>query len=173
MFMAAPPPQPMAAPQPMMAPAPQPMMAPAPQPMMAPGAPVPQQSLATTATIGLLLNNPGVLDRLLGAIGRHLAARGQPRIQMSPAAPASFSPTLVPAAQAGMLSIPAGQAEAGVPAVPQQLYYVPPQGQGAPPQPTPTPQGYANAPSPQSNPPANGHPSQAQGVKRFRLFHHD
>ena len=55
------------------------MMAPAPQPMMAPGAPVPQQSLATTATIGLLLNNPGVIDRLLGAIGRtspRAASRG-------------------------------------------------------------------------------------------------
>lgn len=165
MFMAAPAPQPVAAPQP--------MMAPAPQPMMAAGAPVPQQSLATTATIGLLLNNPGVIDRLLGAIGRHLATRGQPRIQMSPATPASFSPTLVTAAQAGMFSLPTGQVEGGVPAVPQQLYYVPPQGQGAPSQPTATPQGYANAPSPQSNPPANGHPSRAQGGKRFRLFHHD
>ena len=165
MFMAAPPPQPMAAPQP--------MMAAAPQPMMAAGAPVPQQSFATTAAIGLILNNPGVIDRLLGAIGRHLAARGQPRIQMSPATPASFSPTLVPAAQAGMFSLPIGQVGGGVPAVPQQLYYAPPQGQGAPSQPTAMPQAYATAPlpSPQSSPPANGQSS--QGSRRFRLFHHD
>ena len=129
-MMAVPQPQPMMAvpqPQPMMAvPQPQPMMAvPQPQPMM--GVPQPQQSFLGTAAIGLILNNPNLIDRILGAIGRLLAQRGLPRLQMNPATPASFSPTMVPASQAGFYAMPQQpQMANGVPGVPQQLYYVPP-----------------------------------------------
>ncbi|HEX8200964.1 MAG TPA: hypothetical protein VF590_10775, partial [Isosphaeraceae bacterium] len=108
----APPAQPMmSVPQPQPQPQPQPMMGfPQPQPMMGmtqpmQGAAQPQQGLATAAAVGLILNNPGLIDRLLGALGRLLSQRGQPRIQMNPATPQTFQGG-VPLAQAGVVSVP-------------------------------------------------------------------
>jgi hypothetical protein len=52
--------------------------------------------------IGLVLCNPNAIDRLIGAIGRLLAQRGLPRLQMNAATPATFTPTMVPVSQAGL-----------------------------------------------------------------------
>ena len=84
----APQPQPMMAyapqPQPMMAyaPQPQPMMAYAPQPQPAMGY-APQPTGNSPLLAAALLTNPRLTDRILGAIGEHLAQRKNPRIQMS------------------------------------------------------------------------------------------
>jgi hypothetical protein len=185
MMLSAPPQQQpmMALPQPQSQPQPQPMMAaPQPQPMMAvpqpaPAAAVPQQSIVGTAALGLILSNPNLIDRLLGAIGRLLAQRGLPRLQLNQAAPASFSPTMVPVSQAGFVT--QLQLQSGIPAVPQQLYNVPPQEQPCPPKqppqascPTPCPN--QPSPSPQAGNPGPYASPQAQSRSFFsRLFHHD
>ena len=157
-------------------PQPQPMMA-VPQPALA-AAPVQQQSPLGTAAIGLILSNPNLFDRILGAIGRLLAQRGMPRLQMNPATPASFSPALIPASQAALIAQP----QAGQPAIPQQLYYAPP-GQNAPQQPncppsqpncpTPSPQQPPVTPSPQGAYAAPSHSHQGGSSLLGRLFHHD
>lgn len=58
-----------------------------------PAQPVPQQSIATVATTGLILlaDNPWIVDRILGAIGEWLAKRGHPRITLAPPNPAPAS----------------------------------------------------------------------------------
>lgn len=112
-----------------------------------------------TQGIGLVLCNPNPIDRLIGAIGRYLAQRGLPRLQLNSAAPATFAPTLVPMSQAGMpltLAQPQQlQSNAQVPsASPQQVQ----------PPVTPSPQG-GHGP---------GEASSAQGATPSlwsRLFH--
>src|SRR5207249_3464335 len=93
-----------AAPQPVqMAPQPQPQPLMAPQPMMAAPAAPPQQSVLGTAALGLLLENPGLINRILGAIGRLLVRRGNPTVQMT-----SLPQTIqVPLAQAQAAQPPA------------------------------------------------------------------
>jgi hypothetical protein len=92
---------------------------------------LPQAATAAASTpqtvgMGLILCNPNPIDRMLGAIGRTLAQRGLPRLQMNAATPATFSPTLVPVSQAGV--------QLAQPQVNGQLYYVQPNAQSAPPQ---------------------------------------
>jgi hypothetical protein len=53
-------------------------------------APAPQQS----AGLALILSEPNVVDRMIGALGRMLAQRGLPRLQMNPGTPATFTPSL-------------------------------------------------------------------------------
>lgn len=65
--------------------------APAAAPGLAPAAPPNQaQSGPAALALGYVLTNPGVIDRILGAIGRLLASRSNPRIQMAPSMPATF-----------------------------------------------------------------------------------
>jgi hypothetical protein len=85
-------------------------------------------STPQTVGMGLILCNPNPIDRMIGAIGRTLAQRGLPRLQMNAATPATFSPTLVPVSQAG---VPLAQPQAN-----GQLYYVQPGAQSVPPQPS-------------------------------------
>lgn len=133
-MMAAPAPTPsvmMMAPQPVQA-APMamaPVQALAPAPMMATQ---PQQSVVGTTVVGLLLSNPNLIDRILGAIGRLLARRGQPRMEMTQTPAMMAMPTAVPVSPQPMF--PALQ---GVPAAPQQVYAVP---EAHAYQPTPSPQ---------------------------------
>ncbi len=164
-------PQPMMA-QPMMA---QPMMA---QPMIAQPQPMagalqPQQSVVGATAIALLLNNPNFIDRLIGGLGRHLAQRGQPRLQMAPQAPAAMQ---IPAAGLGAIPMQAGiplqgQAMQVQQAYPVQAYAQPeqaaipmavpyaPQAAYPPPGYYPPPAYYPPypAPSPQGQPPTPQH----------------
>ncbi len=119
----------------------------APYPMAAP-APQPQQSIVGTTAIALLLNNPGLIDSLLGAIGRHLSKRGQPRVEMAPSSPAAML------APASAFAAPAALGATSIPlAQPVQPYLMAPQPEAAPPPPYP-PGPY---PSPQSpEPPHKG-----------------
>ncbi len=125
-------------------------------------APAPQQS----AGLALILSEPNMVDRMIGALGRLLAQRGLPRLQMNPGTPATFTPSLLPLSQAG---VPVVQPQ------PQQLYYAQPPAQAAPPAgPVPSPQQAlpVNA-SPQgvSNP---GQPYAQSGASQpfwSKLFH--
>jgi hypothetical protein len=110
---------------------PQTMASPALAPQQAPG-------------LALILSEPNMADRMIGALGRLLAQRGLPRLQMNPGTPATFTPSLVPVSQAG---VPVVQPQA------QQLYYAQPPAQGAPP--------LAPAPSPQQALPVNASPQGA------------
>jgi hypothetical protein len=110
-----------------------------------------QQSMASPASapqqpagLALILSNPNIVDRMIGALGRLLAQRGLPRLQMNPGTPATFTPSLLPFSQAG---VPVVQPQ------PQQLYFAQQQAQAAPP--------VGPAPSPQQSPPVNASP---QGV---------
>ena len=98
-------PQPMAmAPQPVqMAYAPQPVAA-APQPAQVAYAPQPAQVAQSPALLAAVLTNPSLVNRLLGALGEHLAQRKNPRIQMGQA------PQMM---QAPMAMAPMGNAPAG------------------------------------------------------------
>jgi hypothetical protein len=147
----------------------------APQVAMAPAAPAPQvgQSPLLAAAI---LTNPRLWERILGAIGEHLAQKKQPRIQMAPAptvaqapvAPAGYAPAPAPsgaaplayapmaaAVQPMMLALPTAPAPAYVPVAPVYAPAAaptyPPAYQAPPP----------SAPSPQSGyypaPPKSGH----------------
>jgi hypothetical protein len=107
---------------------------------MAPPAPAPQPA----ASLALILGEPNMVDRMIGALGRLLAQRGLPRLQMNPGTPATFTPSLLPLGQAG---VPVVQPQ------PQQLYYTQPPAQAAPPT--------APVPSPQQAIPVNASP---QGV---------
>lgn len=118
------------------------------QPLYA-AAPVQPQAGVGTVALGLVLSNPALLDRILGAIGECLARRGQPRVQMS------SSPALVPV-QAGIPAMPAGHAMPA-PAAPQTGYYAPP--------PAASPQGPPAVAVPQMVPVKTRH--------GFRLFHRD
>ena len=155
-------------------------MASFPQPMMAAGTPGPQQSVLGTAAIGLLLNNPGLIDRLLGALGRLLMRRGLPRVEMNAATPAAFqapaSYTMAPAAApfaAAPSFVPAGQpALFAIPQIPVMSAAPPAAPAAAPPvfyaAPTASPQGetpiYA---SPQS------HPVHKSLFQKLKGLHHD
>lgn len=110
-----------------------------PQPMAA-QVPAPQQA----AGLALILCNPNIVDRMIGALGRLLAQRGLPRLQMNPGTPATFTPSLLPLSQAG---VPVVQPQA------QQLYYAQPPAQAAP---TAVP-----APSPQQAVPVSASPQGA------------
>jgi hypothetical protein len=103
-------------------------------------APASQQA----AGLALILSEPNMVDRTIGALGRLLAQRGLPRLQMNPGTPATFTPSVLPLSQAG---VPVVQSQ------PQQLYYAQPQAQAAPPA--------GPAPSPQQALPVNASP---QGV---------
>jgi hypothetical protein len=99
------------------------------------------------------------VDRMIGALGRLLAQRGLPRLQMNPGTPATFTPSLVPVSQAG---VPVTQPQA------QQLYYAQP-----PVAPAPSPQqALPVSASPQGafNP---GQPYPQSGTSPFwsKLFH--
>ena len=63
----------------------------------------PQQS----AGLALILSEPNMVDRMIGALGRLLAQRGLPRLQMNPGTPATFTPSVLPLSQAG---VPGGSA---------------------------------------------------------------
>jgi hypothetical protein len=104
-----------------------------------PVAQAPQQA----AGLALILSNPNMIDRMIGALGRLLAQRGLPRLQMNPGTPATFSPSMVPVSQAG---VPVAQPQA------QQLYYAQPPTQASP------PQTYAPVPTPQQPPPVSASP---------------
>jgi hypothetical protein len=107
-------------------------------------APVAAPTAQAAPGIGLVLCNPNAIDRLIGAIGRLLAQRGLPRLQMNAATPATFTPTLVPMTQAGVpLAL-------GQPQQPQTYAMAPPavpQSQQAPVMPSPQggPAGVPNA----------------------------
>ena len=115
------------------------MLCAVPQAMAAPAA-APQQS----AGLALILSEPNMVDRMIGALGRLLAHAGLPRLQMNPGTPATFTPSVLPLSQAG---VPVVQPQ------PQQLYFAQPQAQAAPP--------VGPALSPQQAPPVNASP---QGV---------
>jgi hypothetical protein len=79
--------------------------------------------------VGLVLCNPNAIDRLIGAIGRLLAQRGLPRLQMNAATPATFTPTLVPFSQAGLpLALGQPQTPTAVPQAQQAPVMPSPQG---------------------------------------------
>jgi hypothetical protein len=122
---AAPAPNVMMAPQPMVAAAPM-----APTAMVAPTAPVVNapQSAVGTAVIGILLENPGLIRRLIGALGRLLARFGHPTVQMTTMPQTAQMPVAAP-----MYLAPAA-------AAPQPTYYVPSAPQ-QPQAPQPSPQG--------------------------------
>jgi hypothetical protein len=84
------------------------MMAPV---AMAPPAQAPQvgQGPITTA-LAMTLINPSLINRILGAIGEHLAQKKNPRIQMAQAP--AMGPAPAPAAQAPIAYAPVGQAPA-------------------------------------------------------------
>ena len=163
--------QPQPQPTPMMG---MPPMQPQPTPMMGmPMQPQPQQSFAAATAVGLILNNPNLIDRVLGALGRLLARRGQPRLTNN-----AISPATVALPQAGIPMMGQPATMMGVPqqpANPYQLYYVPPPSQNGVPaqparpyQPTPSPQDYQPGPSPQSPEPGQYAP---QPRRHFSLFH--
>jgi hypothetical protein len=82
--------------------------------------------------VALILSNPNIVDRMIGAFGSLLAQRGLPRLQMNPGTPATFTPSLLPLSQAGVSVV---QPPA------QQLYYAQSPAQSAPPlTPAPSPQ---------------------------------
>jgi hypothetical protein len=104
--------------------------------LAAPQAAVSAPTAQAAPGIGLVLCNPNAIDRLIGALGRCLAQRGLPRLQMNAATPATFAPTLVPVSQAG-LQLPLGQPQPQTyamtpPAVPAQQAPVMPSPQGGP-----------------------------------------
>jgi hypothetical protein len=174
----------------------------APQPSYAPqpvaSAPAPAQSPLLAAA---LLTNPRLWDRLLGALGEHLAQRRNPRLQMSNAptvaqAPVAMAPVAgapgayAPVAQPAMMPMPAmapmyAPAPAYGYAVAAGYGYGPPPGYCPPPPQQPYyPYPPPTAPSPQYGgpsmepgyppmPPPQANPGQQDKGGFFHsLFHH-
>ncbi|WP_165221462.1 hypothetical protein [Aquisphaera insulae] len=154
----APQPQPMAyapapQPQPMAyAPAPQPQpvaYAPAPQPMAS--APQQGQIAQSPALLAAVLTNPSLVNRMLGALGEHLAQRRNPRIQMGQAPQMMQAPVAAAPAPAPMASAPMAYAPAGYGPQPGMMYMAVPNG---------PPPGYGYGPPPgygYGPPPGNGY----------------
>lgn len=141
-------------------PSPQSVLA-VPQNTFAPVAAAPQPAAGPT-TVGLVLTNPGPIDRCLGALGRMLAQRGMPRLQLTQAQQIALTPAMLQTLQGGTAGPP------------QQLYT------GLQEQVCPTRPVSAPTPSPQQPvtsriPPPGIYPSpQSQSHTLFsRLFGHD
>jgi hypothetical protein len=116
-------------------------------PAMAAAAPMAQPTAAAAATPALLLSQPNLIDRLLGAIGRCLASRDRPRVELVQM-PALAT---VPMATQPTLMAPAPPAQPAYSLPSQPVYAAPPPEQARP------------LASPQSPPPQHW----------WHLFHRD
>jgi hypothetical protein len=174
-------PQPGYAPQPLVtyAQAPQPMMAyaPAPQPAYAPPAQAPPAAAppaqAPAAQAPLVVSNPRLFGRVLGAVGEGLSQFKNPRLQMAQAHVAA-----APVAQnaPGIIPVYAQQPPAGYGYPPQPVYgqppYGPPPGYGPPPYYPPPGQGYYPGPPPPNvTTPSAQDQQQGQGQASPGLIH--
>jgi hypothetical protein len=143
------------------------------QPAMAPVGNAPQVGQSPVLAAALL-TNPRLWERLLGALGEHLAQKKNPRIQMGSAptvanapvamAPSALSPTgYAPVAQPAMMAMPAMAPMAMTPMMAMGAMYGQPPAQGYAPPPGYCPPGYGYGPPPgygYGPPPAYGPPAQ-------------
>lgn len=87
------------------------------------------QSPAAAAVATMILTNPSLIEKVLGAIGRHFAEKGNPRISMAPAPALAAAPVAYAPAPQAYAPAPAAYAPAEAPS------YAPAYA------PTPSPQG--------------------------------